>query len=92
MNLADDVNADGRADVVCIADGAVMIWESKIENTNIYHSSSKWMDDKFGFCDFQDKRVQHPLILISVFVLIQIVYFSLSSLKHKRNSTSNWPY
>ena len=56
--FADDVNADGRADVVCTADGGVMVWEAKKEIANIYDLTSKWIDDNFGFCVFQDKRVQ----------------------------------
>ena len=64
FNFTDDVNADGRADVVCTLNGGVMVWEAKEENTNIYDPSSKWMDDKFGFCVFQEKQVRFVITFV----------------------------
>ena len=83
------MNADGRADIVCMADGGVMVWESRKENTNIYDSSSKWKDDKFGFCEFQNKQVQ---LLFSqccnqfsfVYKLFTFYYYNLNELKRNQ--------
>ena len=43
---------------------------------NIYDSSSKWMDDKFGFCVFQDKKVQfhYQLCLVANYLLFIPVF------------------
>ena len=53
------VNGDGRSDIVCTADGGIMVWEAKDvnDNANIYDSNSKWMDVNFGFCAQNDKEV-----------------------------------
>ena len=55
-----DVNGDGRADVVCTADGSMMVWQSKDvgQNANIYDPNSKWIDQAFGFCKLQNKMVK----------------------------------
>ena len=54
-----DVNGDRRSDIVCTAEGGIMVWESKDvdDNEDIYGPSNKWTDLNFGFCAQNDKEV-----------------------------------
>ena len=63
--LKGDVNGDGRADVVCTADGSMVVWQSKdVErNADIYDPNSKWIDQAFGFCKIQNKMVEFSILL-----------------------------
>ena len=55
---AADLNKDGRADVVCVADdGSMMVWESRSDIENIFDPNAKWIDGEFGFCEHQEKQV-----------------------------------
>ena len=55
--ITADVNGDGRADVMCVAnDGGVAVWLSKEGNWDFYEFSSEWTDSMFGFCPEHDLK------------------------------------
>ena len=67
--LKGDVNGDGRADVVCTADGSMMVWQSKDvgHNSDIYDPNNKWIDETFGFCKLQNKMVEFSIIYLYLY-------------------------
>ena len=49
------MNGDGRSDIVCVsADGGLKVWLAQSAGP-VY--KEPWVDDKFGFCNFPDRKV-----------------------------------